>query len=157
MVFVACSGFPVPVSRYWNDFLAVELSDTELGIPGAGTVRRWLRESPEGFQFTVRAPKVIAESGFEKNTENKQLMRELTELITTLNASVGAYHNYSQGLNARINALEAAQLTFKGGDGASPVEVHQIQIAPDLQFAYYPTGKILWVQRDAPLASNAYS
>lgn len=81
----------MPVSRYWNDFMAVELSDTELGIPGAGTVRRWLRESPEGFQFTVRAPKVIAESGFQKNAENKQLLRELAELITTLNAQAAVF------------------------------------------------------------------
>ena len=53
MAVVACSGFPVPVSRYFREFEGVEISETELGIPGAGTVRRWLREAPEGFVFTL--------------------------------------------------------------------------------------------------------
>jgi hypothetical protein len=30
MFVVACSGFPVPVSRYWREFDAVEISDTEI-------------------------------------------------------------------------------------------------------------------------------
>jgi len=71
--------------------MAVELSDTELGIPGAGTVRRWLRESPEGFQFTIRAPKVIAESGFAKTKENRGLMKELGELMQTLDAKAAVF------------------------------------------------------------------
>lgn len=64
MISIACSGFPVPVSRYFHEFKAVEVSDTELGIPGVGTLRRWLREAPPGFVFTVLAPKQIAEAGF---------------------------------------------------------------------------------------------
>ncbi len=91
MIFVACSGFPVPVSRYWGDFMAVELSDTELGIPGQGTVRRWIRESPDGFQFTIRAPKVIAESGFAKTKENRELMKEFAVLFKTLNAKAAVF------------------------------------------------------------------
>ena len=91
MISVACSGFPVPVSRYWKDFMAVELADTELGIPGAGTVGRWVRESPEGFAFTVRAPKIIAESGFAKNKENRTAMKELAELVTKLDARAAVF------------------------------------------------------------------
>ena len=78
MIVVACSGFPVPVSRNWREFLAVEISETELGIPGAGTVRRWLREAPEGFTFTLLAPKDIATSNFELNPVNELLLRKVT-------------------------------------------------------------------------------
>lgn len=86
MLFVACSGFPVPVSRYWGLFSAVEISDTELGIPGAGTVRRWLRESPEGFAFTALAPKEIGESGFRRTNENKELIEAIGDFASTLGA-----------------------------------------------------------------------
>jgi uncharacterized protein YecE (DUF72 family) len=64
MISIACSGFPVPVSRYFQEFKAVEISDTELGIPGIGTSRRWLREASPGFVFTVLAPKQIAAAAF---------------------------------------------------------------------------------------------
>ncbi|MEM1417067.1 MAG: DUF72 domain-containing protein [Myxococcota bacterium] len=86
MLFVACSGFPVPVSRYWGLFPAVEISDTELGIPGAGTVRRWLRESPDGFAFTALAPKALGESGFRRTKENAALVEEFAEFSKTLGA-----------------------------------------------------------------------
>lgn len=86
MLFVACSGFPVPVSRYFREFGAVEISDTELAIPGAGTVRRWIRESPEGFAFTVLAPKAIAESGFAKSKENKAACADIADLSIQLDA-----------------------------------------------------------------------
>jgi uncharacterized protein YecE (DUF72 family) len=64
MISIACSGFPVPVSRYFQEFNAVEISDTELGIPGVGTRRRWQREAPPGFVFTALAPKQIAAAAF---------------------------------------------------------------------------------------------
>jgi len=86
MIFVACSGFPVPVSRYWSQLPAVEISDTELGIPGDGTIRRWLRESPKGFGFTVLAPKAIAASGFAKTQENKEHVAAIGEVATKLSA-----------------------------------------------------------------------
>jgi uncharacterized protein YecE (DUF72 family) len=69
MISIACSGFPVPVSRYFRELKAVEVSDTELGIPGDGTLRRWLREAPEDFLFTVLAPKQIAEASFTLTPE----------------------------------------------------------------------------------------
>lgn len=86
MTVVACSGFPVPVSRYWGEFEAVEISETELGIPGAGTVRRWLRESPEGFTFTLLAPKDIAASGFALSPENDKLIKGVAALAKTMKA-----------------------------------------------------------------------
>jgi uncharacterized protein YecE (DUF72 family) len=72
MISIACSGFPVPTSTYFQEFKAVEVSDTELGIPGVGTRRRWLREAVPGFVFTVLAPKQIAAASFVLDTGTKQ-------------------------------------------------------------------------------------
>jgi uncharacterized protein YecE (DUF72 family) len=86
MLFVACSGFPVPVSRYFGEFGAVEISDTEIGTPGEGTVRRWIREAPKGFGFSLLAPKGVGESGFERS----HATREAVEGIGRLALRVGA-------------------------------------------------------------------
>lgn len=86
MVFVACSGFPVPVSRYFGEFLAVEISDTELGMPGEGTIRRWLREAPDGFAFTMLAPKEVGESGFEISHEVREALGNVGRLALRMNA-----------------------------------------------------------------------
>jgi uncharacterized protein YecE (DUF72 family) len=86
MAVVACSGFPVPVSRYFREFEGVEISETELGIPGAGTVRRWLREAPEGFTFTLLAPKEIAASSFALTPANEKLVKEVGALCKSMNA-----------------------------------------------------------------------
>lgn len=72
MISIACSGFPVPVSTYFQEFKAVEVSDTELGVPGVGTLRRYLREASPGFVFTVLAPKQIAGSAFVMNDSVQQ-------------------------------------------------------------------------------------
>jgi uncharacterized protein YecE (DUF72 family) len=86
MAVVACSGFPVPVSRYFREFEGVEISETELGIPGAGTVRRWLREAPEGFHFTLLAPKEITGNGFQPSPASDKLVKEVGALCKSMNA-----------------------------------------------------------------------
>lgn len=86
MRFVACSGFPVPVSRYFQEFSAVEIAESELGIPGEGTVRRWLREAPKGYGFSLLAPKTFAESGFAPSATLDVLGKELFALATKLKA-----------------------------------------------------------------------
>ncbi len=86
MFVVACSGFPVPVSRYWREFDAVEISDTEIAIPGAGTIRRWIREAPDDFLFTVVAPKSVSESGFRRTKENKATCEAVAKLASDLKA-----------------------------------------------------------------------
>jgi uncharacterized protein YecE (DUF72 family) len=86
MTVIACSGFPVPVSRYWREFAGVEISETELGIPGAGTVRRWLRESPDDFVFTLLAPKEVAASGFKPDAAAEKTLKELATLCRNMKA-----------------------------------------------------------------------
>jgi uncharacterized protein YecE (DUF72 family) len=86
MISIACSGFPVPVSRYFRELKAVEVSDTELGIPGMGTLRRWLREAPEDFLFTALAPKQIAEAGFAVTPDAEAAIAAIAEFAKQLSS-----------------------------------------------------------------------
>lgn len=103
MFVVACSGFPVPVSRYWREFKGVEISDTEIAIPGAGTVRRWIREAPEGFLFTVVAPKSVGESGFRRTKENKATCDAIVKLARDLKAKAVVFSADKQFKHGKAN------------------------------------------------------
>jgi len=87
MISIACSGFPVPVSRYFHEFRAVEVSDTELGIPGVGTLRRWLREATPGFVFTVLAPKQIAAASFVLDQSGEQAVDAVSDFAKQLKST----------------------------------------------------------------------
>ena len=85
------------------------------------------------------------------------LDKAISDGLHTLRANeVGALQARCTALEARCAALEAAALTFKGANGATPQPVKQIQIS-ELQWAYYPTDQILWIEKDAPVATNPYS
>jgi uncharacterized protein YecE (DUF72 family) len=112
MFVVACSGFPVPVSRYWREFDAVEISDTEIAIPGAGTVRRWIRESPDGFLFTVVAPKSVSDSGFRRTNENKATCEAVAKLAKALKAKAVVFRADEKFKHGKAN--RAALRAFLG-------------------------------------------
>jgi uncharacterized protein YecE (DUF72 family) len=57
MLWIGCSGFAVPPTKYFREFSGVELAETALGVPGPALVRRWKREAPSGFVFTALAPR----------------------------------------------------------------------------------------------------
>ena len=44
MITMGCAGFPVPATRYFKEFLFVEVQETHVALPGTGTIRRWRRE-----------------------------------------------------------------------------------------------------------------
>ncbi len=62
---VGCSGFPVPATKYFREFVMVEVADTFLGVPGPALVRRWKREAPQGFVFTAVAPRELTQDAFK--------------------------------------------------------------------------------------------
>ncbi|HKP61534.1 MAG TPA: DUF72 domain-containing protein [Polyangiales bacterium] len=84
MISIACSGFPIPASRYFQEFRALEIADTELGLPGSGTLRRWLREATPQFAFSVVAPKQIAGSGFSLEPGMKQAVSAVASFTKQL-------------------------------------------------------------------------
>jgi uncharacterized protein YecE (DUF72 family) len=110
MFVVACSGFPIAVSRYLQEFMAVEIADTEIGIPGTGTVRRWLRESPDGFVFTVLAPQEIGGSGFAAGGETDQALKNILSFCKKLDALALVFRvpeevAYNRSVGARAKKL----------------------------------------------------
>jgi uncharacterized protein YecE (DUF72 family) len=86
MLVVACSGFPIAVSRDLSEFRAVEIADTEIGIPGMGSIRRWQREAPEGFLFSVLAPAAIGGTGFAQSGEVDQALKGILSFAKKLDA-----------------------------------------------------------------------
>lgn len=113
MFVVACSGFPIAVSRYLAEFMAVEISDTELGIPGMGTLRRWQREAPDGFVFTVLAPAEIGASGFVPGGETDHGLKNILSFCKKLDAQAIVFRvpeevPYGRAVAARAKKLLSA-------------------------------------------------
>lgn len=158
MAVVACSGFPVPVSRYFREFEGVEISETELGIPGAGTVRRWLREAPEGFSFSLLAPKDIAGSGFVITPATDKLIKDIATLSKSMNtqaivfaappeflpnrANKSALKKFVEALPARYPRAVLSMAGWKYADVASAIDGKKnVFAAYDPLFDEPPPGK----------------
>ena len=56
---IGCIDFPIPPSRYFRKWDLVEIEQTLVRAPGDGTIKRWLRESQEGFEFVVAASPLV--------------------------------------------------------------------------------------------------
>jgi len=77
---VGCAGFPVPATRYFKEFVFVEVQDTHQAIPGMGTIRRWRREAPPGFRFTLVAPREIGLDGFKTGKIAEASLQALADI-----------------------------------------------------------------------------
>ena len=61
---IGCAGFAVPATRYFKEHSFVEIQETHVAVPGRGTVRRWCREAPAGFEFALLGPREVGLEGF---------------------------------------------------------------------------------------------
>jgi uncharacterized protein YecE (DUF72 family) len=52
---VGCCGFPVSMTRYFQEFRLVEIQKTFYKPPSAETLRNWRKNAPEDFEFTIKA------------------------------------------------------------------------------------------------------
>src|SRR5271155_1510956 len=86
MVTIGCAGFPVPATRYFKEFAFVEVQETFLAQPGTGTLRRWRREAPGGFEFALLAPREIGQEGFRDGKIVETAMKNLTSVARELEA-----------------------------------------------------------------------
>lgn len=86
MAHVGCAGFPVPASRYLRELAFVEVAETALSAPGPALVRRWRREAPPDFTFTVLAPKALCGAGFAENPEGDAAWAEFVPVARELGA-----------------------------------------------------------------------
>src|SRR5579871_6697930 len=86
MITIGCAGFPVPATRYFKEFLFVEVQDMHVAQPGTGTIRRWRREAPAGFTFSILAPKDIGQEGFREGKVADTAMQNLVDVTNELEA-----------------------------------------------------------------------
>lgn len=59
MIKVGCCGFPTAMKRYFQLFNVVELQKTFYRPPKIDVAKRWRRDAPNDFEFTLKAWQVI--------------------------------------------------------------------------------------------------
>jgi uncharacterized protein YecE (DUF72 family) len=91
MITMGCAGFPVPATRYFKEFLFVEVQETHVTLPGTGTIRRWRREAPKGFKFALLAPREIGQEGFREGKVTETALKSLVEVGKELAATTAIF------------------------------------------------------------------
>jgi uncharacterized protein YecE (DUF72 family) len=91
MITMGCAGFPVPATRYFKEFLFVEVQETHVTLPGTGTIRRWRREAPKGFRFAMLSPREIGQEGFRDGKVTETALKSLVEVGKELEATTAVF------------------------------------------------------------------
>jgi uncharacterized protein YecE (DUF72 family) len=91
MITIGCAGFPVPATRYFKEFLFVEVQDTHVTQPGTGTIRRWRREAPPGFNFALLAPRDIGTEGFREGKVTEMALKNMIDVGRELDAQIAVF------------------------------------------------------------------
>lgn len=105
MITVGCAGFAVPATRYFKEYLFVEVQETHLAVPGPGTVRRWRREAPKGFEFALLGPREIGQEGFRPGKVVENALRILSEVAAELESQTAVFVAPPDFTAARANKL----------------------------------------------------
>jgi uncharacterized protein YecE (DUF72 family) len=91
MMTVGCAGFAVPATRYFKEYLFVEIQETHLAVPGPGTLRRWRREAPSGFRFALLGPRQIGLEGFRVGEAIESALKDLGGVAQELEATTAVF------------------------------------------------------------------
>ncbi|MBX3181844.1 MAG: DUF72 domain-containing protein [Polyangiaceae bacterium] len=91
MITIGCAGFAVPATRYFKEYLFVEVQETQLQTPGPGTLRRWRREAPQGFEFALLGPKQIGQEGFRLGKVIESALDGLEQVAEELDATTAVF------------------------------------------------------------------
>ncbi len=113
MITVGCAGFPVPATRYFKEFLFVEVQETHHALPGMGTIRRWRREAPNGFVFAMLAPREIGQEGFREGKVVETALKSLLDVGKELESKIAVFVSPPELVQNRAN--KAAVKDFLGG------------------------------------------
>ena len=103
MITMGCAGFPVPATRYFKEFLFVEVQETHVALPGTGTIRRWRREAPKGFKFAMLAPREIGQEGFREGKVTETALKALIEVGQELEATTAVFVAPAEFTSGRSN------------------------------------------------------
>jgi uncharacterized protein YecE (DUF72 family) len=110
---VGCAGFPVPATRYFKDFMFSELQETHHALPGMGTIRRWKREAPAGFVFSMLAPREIGQESFREGKVVESALTTLLDVGKELDSSMAVFVSPPEFVHNRAN--KAAIKAFLNG------------------------------------------
>ena len=69
----------------------VEVQETHVALPGPGTIRRWRREAPEGFQFALLGPREVGQEGFRDGKVVETALRMLSSVAKELEATTAIF------------------------------------------------------------------
>jgi uncharacterized protein YecE (DUF72 family) len=103
MITVGCAGFPVPATRYFREFMFVEVQETQSSLPGPGTIRRWRREAPNGFRFALLGPREIGQEGFRDGKVIETALKSIEAIAEELEAKVAVFVAPPEFLPNRTN------------------------------------------------------
>jgi uncharacterized protein YecE (DUF72 family) len=81
----------VPATRYFKEYLFVEVQETHIAVPGPGTVRRWRREAPEGFEFALLGPRQVGQEGFREGKVIETALDVLSKVGKELDATTAVF------------------------------------------------------------------
>jgi len=59
---IGCCGFPTSKEKYFENFSVLEIQQTFYQIPEKKTIEKWKKESPEDFEYTLKAWQLITHS-----------------------------------------------------------------------------------------------
>ncbi|MCL2724503.1 MAG: DUF72 domain-containing protein [Polyangiaceae bacterium] len=107
MITVGCAGFPVPATRYFKEFLFVEIQETHHALPGMGTIRRWRREAPKGFTFAMLAPREIGQEGFREGKVVETSLTTLHDVGKELESKIAVFVSPPEFVQNRANKAAA--------------------------------------------------
>lgn len=102
---VGCCGFGVARERYFQQFQAVEVQNTFYQPPQLVTLEKWRKESPNDFEFAIKAWQLITHES--KSPTYRRLGRSLTAKEST---ECGAFRNSPIVHEAWQKTLECAQI-----------------------------------------------
>jgi uncharacterized protein YecE (DUF72 family) len=100
---VGCAGFPVPATRYFKEFMFVEIQETHHALPGMGTIRRWRREAPQGFTFAMLAPREIGQEGFREGKVVETALKSLLDVGKELESQIAVFVSPPELVQNRAN------------------------------------------------------
>lgn len=103
MITVGCSGFAVPATRYFREYEFVEVQETHRAVPGPGTIRRWRREAPDGFEFALLGPREIAQESFRAGKVIETALNTLEGVREELSAQLAIFLAPTDFPNTRSN------------------------------------------------------
>jgi uncharacterized protein YecE (DUF72 family) len=91
MITVGCAGFAVPLTRYVKEFMFVEVQETNFSSPGRGTLGRWKRQGPEGFEFALLGPREVGQEGFREGKVVETALGMLGDVAEELGSKTAVF------------------------------------------------------------------